>query len=382
MEMNRNVIVIGPTHHNTLSMVRCIGKSFDAVDVILYGTQKSYIGKSRYANHVQYADNLREVLNLLIRRGDTAHKAVIISCADQVSQLLDENCAELLPSYDFFRCKEAGRLTAYMNKQAQTELAASVGLAVPDSSEYRQGGSVRYEGAFPCIVKPLESFVGGKHVSVCHDMEELRKTVMTDGAEGVSLQIQEMITKKAEIVMAGVAVDGEVIIPGYVLKRRDIVGGTTCGTVKPLGEREQAVAGQAKRMIRKIGYEGLFGFEFIDDGNEYKFVELNLRNDATCYAYMAAGANLPLTYIQMKDNPQHTCDIGTVRETTFMVEPNDFAARRTFNVSLGAWLHDWRNAQCLYLFDKTDPKPFICFFKEYIKKKLIRKKHHHATART
>ena len=209
--------------------------------------------------------------------------------------------------------------------------------------------------------------MGGKQIAICHEEQEVRQAV--DSAP-ISWQIQEMVNKEAEIVLAGVAVGSDVIIPGYVHKHRELKGGTTYSTILPLDERMKKLVEQAKEMIRAIGYEGLFGFEFIFDGNEYFFLELNLRNDATCYAYKMAGINLPLLYIERKEQGDCPLDLHQIERLDSMVEPNDFSFVRSGKVGLWKWLQQLKHSKCKYLYDRRDLKPFLYYFAYALRRKL------------
>ena len=115
------------------------------------------------------------------------------------------------------------------------------------------------------------------------------------------IQIQQYIKRDKEIVIDGVALpDGNIIIPGYVYKHRDYLGGTTFSTTYPVSALPEEIVCKIKQLVKNIGYEGLFGVELIINKGEYYFEEINLRNDATTYALAVAGVNLPYIYALAK----------------------------------------------------------------------------------
>ena len=122
-------------------------------------------------------------------------------------------------------------------------------------------------------------------------------------------------------------------------------------------------------MLRKIGYEGLFGVEAIFDGNKYVFIELNLRNDATCYSMAVAGANLPAMYIDyILGNKMVLHDIS---EITSMVESQDFSHVLRREIGFSQWVKEFRSAKCKFLYNKRDKTPlFACLF-DRITNKLL-----------
>ena len=48
-----------------------------------------------------------------------------------------------------------------------------------------------------------------------------------------------------------------------------------------------------KDFVRAIGYKGLFSVEFMITKDKAYFLEINLRNDGTCYITTQAGVNMP-----------------------------------------------------------------------------------------
>ena len=370
--MKREIIVIGVTHHNTLSMVRCIGQEYGEVELLLYASgKKSYISKSKNVIKAIFVESVIECFDYLMKRPQGEQKAILISCTDQIAQLLDQHQAELIPRYEFFQCKQGGNLTRYMNKQMQVNLASSVGLNTPVSYEYKHGSTLKYVGNFPCVVKPVESYIGGKKIVICKDESEIRQTVDN---EKIDWQIQELVNKETEIVLTGVSVNSEIIIPGYVQKHREIKGGTTYSTIRPFDKSMDKLVECSKKMIRAINYEGLFGFEFIFDGNNYWFLELNLRNDATCYTYKVAGVNLPLIYLKGKEGDSLLPFICEINQVDSMVEPNDFSFVISRKVSLSKWIKQLSHSKCKYLYDREDLKPLLYYIAYTIQRKFSHKK--------
>ena len=57
-EKMKNIILIGVTHHNTLTMVRCLGKVGYGIDLYIYGDNNSYIRYSRNTMPYRHSDKL------------------------------------------------------------------------------------------------------------------------------------------------------------------------------------------------------------------------------------------------------------------------------------------------------------------------------------
>ena len=353
--MNK-IIIVGVTHHNTLGMIRCVGSAGYRADLILVGHVGSFVTKSRYLDNVYYLDEIKELFSFLEGHyKECQDKPIIISCTDQAGSLLDENYETLKKRFIFFNSGKNGLATYFMNKQVQTNLAKEIGISIPKSFEYK--GSIK-EADYPCLLKPVQSINGGKQVVICHDEKELREG-LTTFHEGDTILVQQFVPKEHEIVLLGLSVNGTIIIPSYIIKHRDYIGGTLYSTVKPIDEFDASLINKSKAMIAKMDYEGLFGMEFIYSNGRYYFIEVNLRNDATTYALAVAGVNLPELYIKAKTEGKKLPNSYTVKELQSIVEFNDFKHRGHFGVSILQWLKQCLGAKCKYYFNWKDMKPFF-----------------------
>lgn len=359
------IIIIGASHHNTLSVVRCIGEVFGQVELVVVGCARSYISKSKYVYKATFLHKA-EALYTWVKGCQCGERGIIISCADSVTQVLDAHYTELHQYFDFFNAGADGVLSTFMNKQIQVELAKTVGFATPYSVCYSSKNFASASHVFPCIVKPLQSYVGGKHIWICNNSEEL-KSVFDKMSDGIMYQEQELITNEHEIVLPGLITKERIIIPGYIVKHREILGGTTYSTVKRHNLQTNKLITYSEKLLRKIGYVGLFGIEAIYNGKEYVFIELNLRNDATCYSLAVAGVNLPAMYVYWVLGKE--IKITQISEIKSIVENKDFSHVIRKNIGFIQWLKDLRNAQCKYLYNKHDMKPmFACLFDQIINK--------------
>lgn len=350
------IIIIGVSHHNTLGMIRCVGFAGYRADLVLIDGYKSFLSKSKYLDKVYYIDSIDKLKSFF----DTHYiegneKSIIISCTDQVESFLDIEYETLNNRFFFFNSGEKGLVTYYMNKQVQTQLAKENGISVPKSFEY--SGDIS-EAIYPCLLKPVQSICGGKQVVICQNKNELKSGLSFFNSGDVVL-VQQFLQKEHEIVVLGLSVNGNVSIPGYILKHRDFNGGTLYSTVKSINSLDSELVDNCKAMVRTMHYEGLFGIEFIYCNGRYYFIEINLRNDATTYALAVAGVNLPQTYIKAKVDGSELPKTYEVKELQSIVEFNDFKHRCSFGVSTIQWLKQFLNAKCKYYFCWKDPIPFF-----------------------
>lgn len=353
--MNK-IIIVGVTHHNTLGMIRCVGSAGYRANLILIGHVGSFVTKSKYLDDVYCLNETEELRSFLEGHyKECQDKPIIISCTDRVGSLLDENYDTLKNRFIFFNSGKNGLATYFMNKQVQTNLAKETGISIPKSFEYK--GSVE-EAVYPCLLKPVQSINGGKQVVICQNEKELKEG-LTSFHEGDVVLVQQFVQKEHEIVLLGLSVNGEITIPGYIMKHRDFNGGTLYSTVKPIDELDESFISKCKAMIENMNYEGLFGMEFIYSNGRYYFIEVNLRNDATTYALAVAGVNLPELYIKAKTESKKFPTTYKVKELQSIVEFNDFKHRGHFGVSTVQWLKQYLGAKCKYYFSWKDMMPFF-----------------------
>lgn len=359
-------LIIGGSHHNTFSLVRCFGEAGIKVDLILCECKDSYIAHSKYVGQVWYCSDTKDTVAKVEELVENnPHLYVVITATDAVASLIDLHYDELKGKCSFFNSGTAGRVTLYMDKEKQTEAASSAGLTIPQTKSFYKGEQLSFDN-YPCIVKPLASIDGGKRLAICNSDEELRHHAI-EFADVEKVLIQQFIERDEEIVMLGFSAKGEVFIPGYVKKYRDVLGGTTYSSTAPISDIDPQLVERVKRMVESMQYEGLFGIEFIKSGNEYFFIEINLRNDATSYSLAVAGANLPLMYYQaIVENKSLSTRLLTVRRIYSMVEMVDFRNVLHRKVGLIRWLKQRKGAECRYFYNPEDMEPYRFARKEFL----------------
>ena len=361
------IIVIGSNHHNTFSMVKSFGCAGHVVDVILFGCSSSYIEKSKYVRRITYIPSPSDIIDAL-SQVESSEKPIIVSCSDVVSQITDAHYDELKERFWFFHCGKQNALTPFMDKNYQTRQAGECGMNVPFTAIYAKGVEVE---SYPCLLKPLESINGGKHIEICHNESELTEKAAVFSPDTTVL-VQSYIQKKSEIVVVGLSLGKEIIIPGYIYKIRESSGGTTYSRVMRLQRLDVRLVERCKRLVTKMNYTGLFGIEFIeDDKGDYYFIEINLRNDATTYSLVKAGVNLPVMYAEYCSGSETVQQPSEIDELYSIVDFKDLENAIHQNVSIWQWLREYRNAQCKYY--KDDPKPYRVCLKSFVKSHLLHK---------
>lgn len=367
MNHANKIIIIGTNHHNSLSMVRCFGEDGKKVLLYIYGAESSYIAHSIYVESVYYFKSASDAIDTVSFYAErTGEKPVVIACSDEVSSLMDNRYDELISKCHFFNAGEAGRITCFMDKQKQLDLAKACGFSVPASIESLPQDVNLNIINYPCFVKPKASICGGKNIAICRSKDEL-KSILVNYNPDYEILIQDYIQKESEIVVLGLSAKDNIIIPGFVQKRREEKGGTTYATVKPVHELPLQIIESCRQLIKKIAYQGLWGIECIKQGEDFFFIELNMRNDATTYAMKVAGVNLPYMYMQMMRNSSYKPKYSSVKTINSIVEFNDFNFVLKRKVGLFKWIQEYKEADCKYFHSEADIKPCKLKKFEYIK---------------
>ena len=362
---NKVIVIIGITHHNTLSVVRSFGRVGTLVDVILYdGFADSFVFKSRYVQNAHVVSDIPSVLECLNHYYESA---VVVACSDGISSLMDIHYDNLKNRYHFFHCNAQGKLTDLMNKKVQVHMAADAGFMVP-ATQLNQEVKLDSWQQYPCIVKPLTSAVGGKSLTICKNKESLCSTLVQH-SEPDSMLVQQMINIKNEIVILGLSVGGEVYVSGVIHKHRELIGGTTFSTVKDIDSIPSSLVTACEILVKSSSYEGLFGIECAYDGTSYQFIEINYRNDATTYALCVAGRNLLAAYYQyiIGNEDWKSLINSDIHEIDSMVELRDIIHVMKRRVGLFKWLQEFKNSKCRYFRVKDDMKPYYAERNKMIK---------------
>lgn len=367
MSYTNHVIIIGTNHHNTLSMVRSFGEDGMSVFLLIYGVCKSYIAFSKYVEYVQYGstvDDILETLKSICQK--EVEKPVVIACSDDVSSKMDLRYEEFIHLCYFFNAGEKGRITNFMDKQIQLNLAEECGFKVPYSYETLPDDVVLDKIHLPCFIKPKESIHGGKNICVCKNFNEVENALLHYDSK-YEILIQDYVEKEYEIVILGLSVNGTNYIPGFVQKHREAKGGTTYSTIRSIRELEHELIHSCEKLINEIGYSGLWGIECIKQGNNYYFLELNMRNDATTYSLVVAGFNLPLVFYKYcigAEIPKYVSPIETIDS---MVEFVDFNFVLKRQISYKVWKKQLKASKCRYFYSLEDKNPYKLYKIEYIK---------------
>lgn len=353
------VIVVGSHHHNTLGVIRALGRKGITPFVIMTNVMtNSYILRSKYIVESVQLSGSDEVIPFLLEHVANRNQTpVIIACHDRISEILDFNRTALSK---FFHTPgtPVRRLSALVNKESQTRLAAQIGLNVPFSvmSDF----DLDFNGLhYPVITKPAASRDGSKNdIRILYTPKTLANFLQS--RQNRKFQIQKYIDKVFEFQLIGCSIysGDEIVIPGVSKLIRTGAGSNTgfleYTSLTPDFDRTLALT---KKFIRATGYSGLFSVEFLRgrDGIDY-FMEMNFRNDGNAICTTNAGANLPYYWVQKCLGLE--VETPTIDHTEYvMPEYNEIGFWLGGAISTHEFIKDLRKSTSYMEFASDDPGP-------------------------
>lgn len=353
------IIVIGGSHHNSLGVIRSLGERGYEVEFVNFcPVGKDFVSKSKYVSKYQNLNGIDEVCAYLMHRDVPNNKAVIISCADAVTEHLNLHYDELSDRYILPGVLNQGKMAELMDKTTMIKMAVKRGINAPTVWELPAD---RNKVTFPCITKCYISSHGGKSdIVILQSKEELDTFLQNNQGE---IFAQVYINKKEEVQLIGCSLRGgeEVIIPGMSKIIRSQPN-TNTGFLEygPLDSFYKEIAEKAKLYIKDCQYSGLFSFEIMR-GSDDKiwFLEINFRNDGNAWCVTKSGINLPVIWVKSCLGESYEEEIRVPNKILMMPELQDFKLVLQRRVSFVQWLKDWKRTDYFMEYDKKDKKPFF-----------------------
>ena len=364
-----NVLIIGSgNHHNTLGVIRSIGRAGMGIDLLTYGnTKKNYIACSKYVSSHHTFESDKDLILYLKKIKIDGNKQIIISCADAITELLNLHIDELAEKFVIPGNPIQGRMLDLMDKTTMISMAARHNIYAPDVWHLPEDYD---KVVFPCITKSHVSSHGGKSdIVICNSKEEL-DTFLKNNNDHIF--VQSYIQKKEEVQFIGCSLNGgeEIIIPGMTKVLRSQPN-TNTGFLEymPIDPFYNKTVENAKAYIRDCQYSGLFSIEFLrGQDDKVWFLEINFRNDGNAICVLEAGVNLPLIWVKASMGENYKNDIHSPKKVIVMPEFQDFKLVLQRKVGFLHWLRDWKRTDAFMEYAKDDKWPFF----QYILDKLLR----------
>ena len=355
-------ILLSGDHYNPLGVVRSLGEKGIRPIVILNSKRPHLINVSKYPQKIHLVNSAEEGVILLLKLySNEQYKPFVYSCSDDVCCLLDSYYNELVDKFFFFHGKEQGIISYYLDKANINDIAIKYGCIFL-KFEILNKGELPKNLKYPVLTKAMNStlYAWKNEMHICNNSEELLEAYKSIRSDRIL--VQEYIKKKNELCIDGFSINNgkDVYIPYYTnyLRFSDLSYGAYM-SIKPFNQNYIYKA--VKKILSEIGYTGIFEVEFlIDNKNKLHFLEVNFRNSTWSYGYTYGGYNMP--YLWALGTLIGSIDISNIvpkKKFIALAEEEDYEMMvKSHRVSLWKWLKDFFNADCYYLFNKKDQKPF------------------------
>lgn len=360
-------IVFALEHYNPLNMIRALGEN--GVNPVYISVKRRYelAARSKYISRLHQVDSVESGYTLLMEvyghiADETGKKPYIFFSDDKSVGYFDIHYSEWKDKFITYNAGRAGRINEFMDKYEIQQCAKRHGFNVLDSYVIGKDEKLPNNLWYPIITKDISPNSGSwkGDVYICKDENELREAVSK--IESPLIMIQHFVDKQNEMALEGYTINKgkemqiitemkwKYLIQGYYSPYHD---------VKMFEDKDMEAKLQS--MFEEIGFEGVFEVEFlIDRDGTYYFMETNFRASAWNPTCKFAGMPLPYLWIKGMENGYiDPADRKKFEPFTSMSEVIDYAKRVEGGLcSLAEWLRDFKDAKCVYIYDKEDRGPW------------------------
>lgn len=368
------VIVFALEHYNPLNMIRAFGEQ--GINPVYISVKRRYevATKSKYISKLHCVDSVEDGFLLLINQygrlsEETGKKPYILFSDDKSVGYFDLHFEEWKDKFITYNAGRNGRINEFMDKYEIQQCAKRHGFNVLDSYVIKKGDPVPDGLWYPIITKDISPNLGSwkSDVFICQNKQEL-----VEALEKITcplIMLQHFVDKQNEMALEGYTINNgkemqiitqmkwKYLIQGYYSPFHDVC----MFTDKDMEIRLQA-------MFEEIGFEGVFEVEFlIDKDGTYYFMETNFR--ASAWNPTCKFAGMPLPYLWVKGMMNGYIDPNDRKEFepfTSMSEIIDYSKRVEGGLcSIAEWLRDFKDAKCVYIYDKEDRGPWDAVIRDW-----------------
>lgn len=383
INIKNEVIIIGGDHHNTLSVVRSMGRNKLSYKILIHSNEKEkkmmMICHSRFGKNLDVVDETESDIYKWLIDHKSKQKQVIITCSDLAEYAVDNNHDQLskyyyMPGFS----NHPGMVTYMMNKFNQKKWADKNNLPMAKSWHVDLKKSMINTDniEYPCIVKPNISAFGKKSdISICNNEEELKNVILKFKNENYEdVIIQKFIKKLYEVCAIGVIVDEKKKYYGRVIKKdreNPPKGGGSLTFAHFINDNNiNAAVNAVIDVLYKEKYRGLYDIEFLVCEEGIYLNEINFRNSGNNYALLKNGIDAPfIYYLDALGKKIDNIKIKT-NNMYFMDELNEIMLMKKKGISLFTFIRDFIKSSAYAKLDIKD----LGIMTFLIKKKFGRKR--------
>ncbi|WP_028255702.1 hypothetical protein [Veillonella magna] len=382
------VLVIGGDHHNTLAVIRYLGRGNIPFKVLVHGDYSSigdiHIAASKYIkpDMIAFCPDDETILEQRIYDYSTMFRGrwVLIPCSDFSAYVIDKS--DILSSQNFilpgFKDRK-GQVAFMMDKYQQKVWADknNIPMAKTWSIGIEAGHfTIPADIIYPCIVKPEVSALGKKSdIVICKDKILLSAALVELADKGYKhLLIQQFLIKKYEECAYGCLVEQSPRICGGMIKKLreyPVKGGST--TYAGFESKDCFLRSLAYKVLEKLweqGYRGMYDIDLLVCEDQVYLNEINFRTSGNGYGMMAAGVNFPLIYFMDVTNKRLSRALKTRVDSKvfFMDELSDIRHVKEGRISLINWGAYIMKAGAFAKWSRDDISGSLAWYKPYVKR--------------
>ena len=359
--VKNKVIVFGRDNYNTLGLARQLGDEDLDLLFLMPGEIHHCATRSKYCQNIKHVKDHAEAIEYLLNNNlDAEVKPIIVAGADLEAEALDQNRDELIKYYIVPGTTKQNLLTEVDDKNVMVQIAKEIGFTVPGSVMMTAESNIPDNLSFPCLIKPAKYPSNHKKefkMMKCDTKEQLENTLRHVRKDSAFI-VQEFIPKDVEIFINGCRTwDNQITIAGTCYRDRyynDISHGHFTKGISELIDMDLV-----KAMLERIGFYGLFSFEFGRYDGKAFFFETNLRNDGAAYSFFKAGANLPLVWVYSSAGLDYSLVPSHVRnEVWYMDEIYDCLNIKKGIVTKEQWQKERDEVEVFRYYDENDLGPW------------------------
>ena len=376
------VVIITIEYHNGLSIIESLGQKGILTNVIdVTDEPKPYMLCSKFVKQGWKCKTNEDAISILLNdfKGD-GEKALLISCSDDATAMLDKHYDELKDRFILPLTSFHGHQEELMSKQYMSNLAQNIGMNVPETWLLEKDQEIPEDIIYPCITKAISSVAGTKidNIRVCNDYKELKSFVYSSG-HCTTLQIQRFIDKVFEFQFLGCSFnDGnEIIISGRThIDRPNGLENAYFLRFDKVEEELKPLENKVRKFISKTRYNGPFSVEFLRDknGTDY-FTEMNFRNDGNAYCQTCAGINVPYIMYLYYSGGDYKAELrkSYVHQIYMVPEITYLRCKKSGEFGWKEWYRNMKKANCYTTYFKQDKAVFRQLILNIIRKSILKR---------
>lgn len=365
--MREYIVFVSKDHYNPVGIVRTLGEAGIRPIAVVVKSDPQMVTKSKYVKKKYIVNSPEEGLKLIFSKyaKSKKEKSFILTGDDLTVSLLDKHYNKLKDYFYFYNAGEAGKVRKYMDKDTICALAVKHGFCIPKTWKVKTG-EIPADITYPVMTKAINSF--GKEwksiVFICENESQLKEAY--EKIQSESILIQSYIKKKDEQSYEGFSVDHGNDV-AFTVQNNEVyhLEDKYAPYWKNKNVDDKDFIKKASAMIKEMGFEGIFEFEFMV-GNDEKlyFLEINLRNTANGWETTVAG--MPEVILWCKAMLKGKIDDGWYKKIpegfTTMAECFDYDARvKTGLISKNEWMKQYKAANAKLYRGRHDIRPFLSF---------------------